>query len=229
MNSPVRLGVSPTATTPTGFYNLRFWSFISPCWNTVLHSLFHFPVVSPGLSICKFGTAQCANCHLACLVLQPLPCCASFPPWLPISAPPTGLDECFFFNSLVVGLPYSLIFWQFWLFFVFKFVFLLLVMRGEVYLPMPPAFPEVTFHTSNLLVSIVVHVISPIKSRHLRHLTHCFLCLWCCVDTVSKYLPYFSPLFAYSGIKSGKKKLLIFASTQRLNIILRTCLIVEIA
>ena len=46
---------------------------------------------------------------------------------------------------------------------------------------------------------------------------------------ISKYLPYFSPLLAYSGIKSGKKKLLIFASTQRLNIILRTCLIVEIA
>ena len=40
--------------------------------------------------------------------------------WLPISAPPTGLDECFFFNSLVVGLPYSLIFCQFWLFYVFK-------------------------------------------------------------------------------------------------------------
>ena len=41
-------------------------------------------------------------------------------PWLPVSAPPTGLDECFFFISLVVGLPYSLIFCQFWLFFVFK-------------------------------------------------------------------------------------------------------------
>ena len=40
--------------------------------------------------------------------------------WLPVSAPPTGLDECFFFNSLVVGLPYSSIFCQFWLFFVFK-------------------------------------------------------------------------------------------------------------
>ena len=39
---------------------------------------------------------------------------------LPVSAPPTGLGECFFFISLVVGLPYSLIFCQFWLFFVFK-------------------------------------------------------------------------------------------------------------
>ena len=31
-------------------------------------------------------------------------------------AAPTGLDECFFINSLVVGLSYSLIFWQIWLF-----------------------------------------------------------------------------------------------------------------
>ena len=46
---------------------------------------------------------------------------------LPVSAPPTVLDECFFFNSLVVWLAYSLIFCQFWLFFVFQFVVLLLV------------------------------------------------------------------------------------------------------
>ena len=38
------------------------------------------------------------------------------PPWLPISTPPTGLDKCFFFISLVVRLPFSLIFCQFWLF-----------------------------------------------------------------------------------------------------------------
>ena len=41
-------------------------------------------------------------------------------PWLPISAPPTSLDECFFFISLVVRLLCSLVFCQFWLFFVFK-------------------------------------------------------------------------------------------------------------
>ena len=39
---------------------------------------------------------------------------------LPISALPTVLDECFFFNCLVVRLPYSSIFCQFWLFLVFK-------------------------------------------------------------------------------------------------------------
>ena len=53
-------------------------------------------------------------------VRQPRCCCESSPPRLPVSAPLTSLDECFFFISLVVGLPYSSIFCQFWLFFVFK-------------------------------------------------------------------------------------------------------------
>ena len=57
MNSLVRLGVSPATTTPRGFDNLRFWSFISPCWNPQLHSLSHSPVVPPGLSTHKCGTA----------------------------------------------------------------------------------------------------------------------------------------------------------------------------
>ena len=39
---------------------------------------------------------------------------------LPLSAPPTCLDGCGFFNSLIVGLPYSLIFWQFWVIFVLE-------------------------------------------------------------------------------------------------------------
>ena len=42
----------------------------------------------------------------------------SSPPRLPVSTPPTGLVECFFFISLVVGLPFSSIFCQFWLFFL---------------------------------------------------------------------------------------------------------------
>ena len=32
---------------------------------------------------------------------------------LPVSVPPTSLNKYFFFNSLVVELPYSFIFWQF--------------------------------------------------------------------------------------------------------------------
>ena len=43
-------------------------------------------------------------------VLQPPPCCVSSPPQLPVSAPPTSLYECLFFNSLIVWQPHSLIF-----------------------------------------------------------------------------------------------------------------------
>ena len=72
------------------------------------------------------------------------PCQESSLPGLHVSNPPTSLDECFVFNSLVVGPPYSSIFWQFWLFFVLKFiVVLLLVVQGsKAYLPMPPSWPE---------------------------------------------------------------------------------------
>ena len=53
-------------------------------------------------------------------------------PHLPVSASPTCLNECFFFNSLVVGLPYSLIFLAVVVIFVFKFLLvLLLAVRGE--------------------------------------------------------------------------------------------------
>ena len=80
---------------------------------------------------------------LPVLVLQQLPCCEYSPPQLPISTPPTGLNECFFFNFLVVGLPYSSILGQFWLFFVFKFVVLLLVVQGsKVYVSKPPSWPS---------------------------------------------------------------------------------------
>ena len=97
-----------------------------------LHGLYYSPVVNLGLSALKCGTApvcqllpcqpQSSMYHLACPVLQLLLCCASSPPWLPISAPATSLNECFFLHSLVIRLPYSSVFWQFWLFFVFKFV-----------------------------------------------------------------------------------------------------------
>ena len=136
-----------------------------------MYSLSHSPVVPSGLSACKCGITLSTSHCLALPVLQPPPCYTFSLPtcpsrfncmrmWdcpvcqpsprplcqpLPISAPPTGLDECFFFNSLVVRLPYSLIFCQFWLYFVFKFVVvLLLVVRGStVCLPMPPPCLEV--------------------------------------------------------------------------------------
>ena len=87
-------------------------------------------MVLPSLSAHEFWT-NLSTSHLLS--------CASSPPQLPVSTPPTSRDECFF-NSLVVGPPQNLNIWQFLLFFVFKFVVvLLLVVEGsEASLPMCP-------------------------------------------------------------------------------------------
>ena len=90
----------------------------------------------PGLSMSECGAAESASHHLlgsvSCSLACPIPqfptllgppastCRESSVPWLPVSTPPTSLDECFFFISLVVRPPCSWIFCQFWLFFVFK-------------------------------------------------------------------------------------------------------------
>ena len=77
VNSPARLGVSPTTTTPIGFFSQRFWSFISLRWNPGLCVLSCSPVVPPGLSACKCGTTQSTSYHL---VISPLhPGCPSPP------------------------------------------------------------------------------------------------------------------------------------------------------
>ena len=99
-NSPVMLWVSPASSTPTGFFSQRFWSFIFLHWNPGLHHLSCSPVVPPSLSTCKCANAQSTSCHLSWsssyhLVMSPL-----YPQWS-VSAPPTGLVECFFCNSLV--------------------------------------------------------------------------------------------------------------------------------
>ena len=93
MNSPVRLGVFPAAaSTPTGVFNQWFEAL--------------FP---------RAGTLGCEVCHwvLPCWPALPTPLHNLPPRWvcqlrpclassaaLPISAPPTGLDECVFFISL---------------------------------------------------------------------------------------------------------------------------------
>ena len=92
MNSPVRLGVFPPAAISTGFYNQRFWGFISPSWNPGLCSLSHSPVVPPSLSAHNCGTTQFTSCclathplHPSCLSLSLLPVwihACSLTPWL---------------------------------------------------------------------------------------------------------------------------------------------------
>ena len=81
---------------------------------------------------------------IALAALPPPHCIFSAP--VPISTPPTCLYEYGSFKSLVVGLPYSLIFWQFWVIFVLRLVVILLmvVQGGEACLPMPPSWPEVS-------------------------------------------------------------------------------------
>ena len=89
--------------------------------------LLRSPAIPPGLSMSECGAAGSASCCTACPfhstihhVSGSAELSESCLPQLPVSTPPTGLDECFFFISLVVRLPYSSIFCQFWLFFVFK-------------------------------------------------------------------------------------------------------------
>ena len=80
MNSPVGLGVSPTAATPTGFNSQRFWGFISLCWNPGLHSLSRSPVVPPSTPAAT-SPAQFWSC---CLAMHPLPTSCWSPPLLPV-------------------------------------------------------------------------------------------------------------------------------------------------
>ena len=80
MNSPMRLGVSPTAKIPAGFYNQRFRGFIFLCWALGLCGISCSQVVLPSLSSCKCGTAWSTSNCLAHLVLHQ-PCChKSSPP-----------------------------------------------------------------------------------------------------------------------------------------------------
>ena len=102
---------------PRGFQWV-VWGFIPPCLSPGLQSLFRSPFIPPGLSALKCGTAGSTSHHLLGSTSHHL----AMSPLRPAShlTPPTSLDECVFFNSLVVGLPYSSIFCQFWLVCVFK-------------------------------------------------------------------------------------------------------------
>ena len=95
MNSPVRLGVSPIATTPTGFYSQRCWDFTSPYWKLGLRGLSHSLVVPPGLSTSKCVTSCYASHfltrssihHLATCPLSPSsPSLPLLPVWINVSS-----------------------------------------------------------------------------------------------------------------------------------------------
>ena len=130
--SPVRRAVSSAAATPQVFTTRGFEAFLPGARTlgcAVCLAPQRFLPVYPHANV---GPPTPPAAASPTPVLQPLPCLVSSPPQLPISTPPTSLDECFFFNSLVVRLPCSSIFWQFWLFIVFKLVVIfLLVVQGS--------------------------------------------------------------------------------------------------
>ena len=121
-NSPVRLGVSPaSASTPTGIFN-QWFEALFPCTGALGCAVsFAPPTIPPSLSMRECAAEGSASGRTACPVRSTV-CHVSGSGWgnvsplprLPISAPPMCLDECFFFISLVVGLPCSSIFCQFW-------------------------------------------------------------------------------------------------------------------
>ena len=91
------------------------------------HSFFHHSNLHRFLQTELMRTYLPSECWipgLCCLVWSLDPLHPRYPCWFLythtwvwdrlfcISAPPTHLHECGFFNSLVVGLPYSLIFWR---------------------------------------------------------------------------------------------------------------------
>ena len=115
-NSPVRLRVSPAAaSTPTGVFSQRFESLF-PCAGTLGCTVCLAPQLFLPVYLCAnvgpwglLAAAWPALFHNQppLWVRQLLPCCKSPLPQLPVSTPPSGLDECFFFISLAVGLPYN--------------------------------------------------------------------------------------------------------------------------
>ena len=89
-NSPVRLGVFFAAAIPRDFFQ-----------SEVLRLL--FPTPEPWVA----RSVSLPTCSSQFLHMQKWDRLAH---QLPVFAPPTGLDECFFFHSLVVELPYRYIF-----------------------------------------------------------------------------------------------------------------------
>ena len=143
MKFAVRLGVSPAAATPTGFYRQTFWGFFPPCKNPGLCGLSRSPVVLSSYLHANGGppslppAALPAGTSSHSLSMHPVrPSCPS-PPLLPVWMNVSSLN------------PWL---WDFYIvrfsgssgFFVFKFflVLLLVMQGGTVCLPMPPSWPK---------------------------------------------------------------------------------------
>ena len=110
-DSPVRLAVSPAPTPPQVFTSRGFEAFFSHSGILGSAVLSCSTVVLPSLSTCECGTAQSVSCCLTALPLHPGYLSSPFLPiWINISSLTPWLFD---FH------PYSSIFWQFWVFFLF--------------------------------------------------------------------------------------------------------------
>ena len=106
--SPVRLGVSPAAApTPMGVFNQRFEALF-PCAGALgcvvcLDARCSSRFICArmwGCRVCPWSDCLPRSSHTLPVSVPPRQC-ESSPPRLPISTPPTSLDECLFFISLV--------------------------------------------------------------------------------------------------------------------------------
>ena len=151
MDYPERVAVS-SLPQPQLVFTTRCYEALFPwCWNPGLHSLgLGLGWLAPQVFLLVFTCHTWMWDHPFCQPPPPpLPCCCchieSCLPQLIFSTAPTSLDEYFFFKSLVVRLPYSLILWLFWLYLVWGLAVnhFMVVLGGEVCLPVPPSWLEV--------------------------------------------------------------------------------------
>ena len=107
MESLENPAISSATPTPTGFYSQKLWGFIFLALEPwAVQSSLGLGSVTP-----NFYPPQ-VNVVWPITILPPSPLRSTLhlSASLHISSPPTRLDECGFFKSLVVGLSYSLIF-----------------------------------------------------------------------------------------------------------------------
>ena len=117
--SPENPTVSSAAPTPTGFYSQKIWGLISLAlepwagwlvwgWDPLLLKYpSRFFSTMHGCGTTRSASSRLSVPLCVSAPLHAFPCLSVY---LHISILLTHLDDCGFFKSLVVGLPYSLIF-----------------------------------------------------------------------------------------------------------------------
>ena len=135
--SPVRLEVSPTAApTPRGLFNQRFEALF-PRTGALGYEVYFAPRRSSRfICVRMWGRRLPAPFVPHSASLGPAMATRVLSTPVPVSAPPTGLDVCFFFIYLVSGLPCRSIFCQFWLYEEMQCVYLRRHLGSPLFYPL---------------------------------------------------------------------------------------------